>query len=145
MDGIALNVDSLDWAYELAAAASYAEIRSGLGDGEASLKGNHVDGLYGAVLSAGSATGAVYIYYADILVEYHAPRLCMVFLLNGKRFDGSCGAYLAAQVAVIVAVALVKLHHGLHDAPQAVFHSGRFEHMAGALAYTQVAGGAVLE
>ena len=116
VDGIALNVDSLDGADKLATAAAYAEIRGGLGDGQTSLKRYHVDGLYGAMLSAGSATGAVYVDHADILVEYHASGLGLVFLLYGKRLDGSCGTYLAAKVAVIVAVTLIKLHYGLHDA-----------------------------
>ena len=46
-----------------------------------------------------------------------------------KGLDGACGAYLAAQVAVIVAVTFVKLHDRLHDAAQSVLHTCRFENV----------------
>ena len=145
VDGIALNVNGFDGADELAAAAAYAQVGGGFGDGQASLKGNHVDGLYRAVLGAGSATGAVYVDYADILVEYHSAGLGAVFLLDSKRTDGSGGANLAAKIAVIVAVTLVKLHNGLHHSSKAVLHTCGLEHVAGALAYAKVAGGAVVQ
>ena len=89
MYGITLNMYGLDGAYILAATAAYAQFRSGLGNGQTAFKRNHVDCLYGTVLGACSATGAVHVHYADILVEYHAARLCAVFLLNRKRFDCS--------------------------------------------------------
>ena len=73
-----------------------------------------MDGLDWAVFGAGSAAGAVHVYYADILVEYYAARLGAVLLLNRDGENGTCGAYLTAKVAVIVAVTLVKLHYGLH-------------------------------
>ena len=139
MDGVALYVDGLDGADELTATATYAELRVGVRYGESSLKRYHVDGLYGAVLGAGSAAGSVYVHHADILVEYHASGLCAVLLLNRKGLDGSGGADLAAEVAVIVAVTLVKFHDGLHDAAQSVFHTGGFKHVAGAFAYAQMA------
>ena len=139
VDGVALYVDSLDGADEFAAAASYAKVGGGLRDGQASLKRHHVDSLDGTVLGAGSAAGAVNVDYADILVKDHAAGLGAVFLLYGKRFDGSGRADLAAQGAVIVAVALVKFHYRLHDATQAILHTGRLEYMAGALAYAQMA------
>ena len=139
VDGITLNVDSFDGADEFTSTASYAELRCSLRDSQTSLERYHVDGLYGAVFGACTAAGAVYVDYADVLVEDHTSGLGLVFLLYGKRFDGSGGAYLAAQGAVIVAVALVKFHHGLHDSSQAVFHTGRLEHVRRALAYAQMA------
>ena len=139
VDVIALYVDSLDGTDELAAAATYAQFGSGLGDGQTSLERNHVDGLYGAVLGAGSATGAVHVNHADVLVEYNASGLGVVLLLNRERLDGTGGAYLAAEVAVIVAVAVIKLHDRLHDAAQTVLHTGGFKNVAGTLAHAEMA------
>ena len=145
VDGISFDVDCLDGADEFAASATYAEVGSGFGDGQTALKRNHVDGLDGAVLGAGSATGAVHVDYADILVEYHAAGLSVVLLLNRERTYGAGGADLAAEVAVIVAVTLVELHYRLHHASQAILHAGGLEHVAGALAYAEVAGCAVVK
>ena len=139
MNGVSFDVYSLDRAYELAAAASYAKVRSGFGDGQSAFKRNHVDCLDGAVLGTCSATGAVNIHNANVLVEYYAARLGFVFLLNRKRLDGTGGTYLAAQVAVIVAVTLVKLHDRLHNAAQSVLHACRFKHVRRTLAYAEMA------
>ena len=139
MYGITLNMYGLDGAYILATSTAYAQFRSGLRNGQTAFKRNHVDCLYGTVLGACSATGAVHVHYADILVEYHAARLCAVFLLNRKRFDCSGRAYLAAKVAVIVAVAVIKFHNRLHYAAQTIFHASRLEYVAGAFAYAKMA------
>ena len=142
---VTLNMYSLDGADVFASAAAHAQFRSGLRNSQTALKRNHVDGLYRAVLGTGSATGAVHVHYTDILVEYHAARLGAVLLLNRKRSDCTGRAYLATKVAVIVAVAVIKFHDRLHYSAQTVFHTGRFEHMAWALADAQMAGGAVLK
>ena len=139
MYGVPLNMDSLDRADVFASAATYAYLRSGLRYGQSTFKRHHVDSLYRAVLGAGSAAGTVHVDYADVLVEYHTTRLGAMLLLNGERLDCSGRANLAAQVAVIVAVALIKLHHGLHYASYTVFQTGRLKHMAGAFAYAQMA------
>ena len=97
------------------------------------------------MLSACSATGAVHVNHADFFVEYHMAGLCNMFLLNGQGLDGTGGTDLAAQVAVIVAIALIKLHDRLHYASQSIFHTGRLENVAGTFAHTQMAGGAVLQ
>ena len=136
---ITFNVYCLYRADELTAAASYAHFGRGLGNGQTTLKRNHVDGLYGAVLGAGSATGTVYVYNADILVEYHTSGLGFVFLLNRERLYGAGRADLAAQVAVKVAVAVIKLHDRLHDTAQSVLHTCGLENMAGALAHAKMA------
>ena len=145
MYGISLNMHSLDRADILASAASYAKFRSGLRYSQTSFKRNHVNGLYWAVLSAGTATGTVHVHYADILVEYHASRLGAVFLLNCKRSDCTGWADLAAKVAVIVAVSVIKFHYRLHYTAQTVFHAGRFEYMARAFAHAEMAGCAVFQ
>ena len=129
MNRIALNVDCLDGADEFAAAASYAQFGSGLRNGQTSLKRNHVDSLYGAVLSACSATGTVHVNDTDVDVEHYAARLGLMLLLDSERLDGAGGTYLAAEVAVIVAVTFVKLHDRLHDAAQSVLHTSRFENV----------------
>ena len=139
VDGISLYVNGFDGADEFASAATYAQLGIGLGDGKATLERNHVNGLDGTVLGAGSATGAVYVNHTDVYVEYHAARLCAVFLLYCKGLDGACRTDLAAKVAVIVAVTLVKLHYRLHYACQSVFHACGFEYVTGALAYAEVA------
>jgi len=79
MDGVAFNVNGIDRTDVLASAAAHAEFGLGLGDGQAAFKRNHMNGLDGAVLGAGSATGAVHLYHTDINVEDYATRLCMVF------------------------------------------------------------------
>ena len=145
MDGITFNVNSLDRADVLTSAASYAEFRLSLRNGETALKRNHVDGLYGAVFSAGTATGAVHIYNAYILVEDHASGLCVVLLVNRKWTNGAGRADLAADGAVVVAISVIKLHHGLHQTAQSVFQSGRLKHVAGAFAYAKMASGTVIE
>ena len=134
MNGISFDVYSLDGAYELAATATDAEIRSGFRDGQTSLERNHVDGLYGAVLGAGSATGAVYVDNTDVDVKDYTSRLGLMLLFNCEGFDGTCGTYLTAQVAVIVAIALIELHDRLHDTSQTILHTCRFKHVAGTLA-----------
>ena len=139
VDGISFDVDGFDRADELAATAAYAEVGGGFGDGQASLKRHHVDGLDGAVLSAGSAAGAVHVDYADVLVEYYAAGLGAVLLLYSQGLDGSCRADLTAQIAVVVAVAVIEPHHGLHDSTQTIFQTGWLEHVAGAFAYAQMA------
>ena len=138
MNRIALNVDCLDGTDEFAAAASYAQFGSGLRNGQTSLERNHVDSLYGAVLSAGSATGAVNVDDTDIDVKHYTARLGLMLLFNCEGFDGTCRTYLAAQVAVIVAIAFVKLHDRLHDTTQAVLHTCRLKHMAGTLAHAEM-------
>ena len=138
MKGISFDVYSLDGAYELAATATDAEIRSGFRDGQTSLERNHVDGLYGAVLGAGSATGAVYVDNTDVDVKDYTSRLGLMLLFNCEGFDGTCRTYLAAQVAVIVAIAFVKLHDRLHDATQTVLHTCWFKHVAGTLAHAKM-------
>ena len=145
MDGITLNVYGLDGADEFASAASYAQVRCGLGNGKASLERNHMYSLDGAVLGAGSAAGAVHVHYADILVEYYAAGLSALLLFNCKRFDGTGRAHLAAYGAAVVAVAVIKLHYRLHHAAQSIFQASRLEYMAGAFAYAKMAGGAVLQ
>ena len=145
VDGIAFDVDCFYGADELTAAASYAEVGRGFGDGQTAFERYHVDGLNGTVLGAGSATGAVHVDYADILVKYYASGLGTVLLLNRKRTYRSGRADLAAQITVIVAVTLVELHYRLHNASQAILHSSGLEHVAGALAYAKMAGGAVIQ
>ena len=139
VNGITLDVYCLDGADEFASAASYAQVRCGLGNGKASLERNHMYSLDGTVLGAGSATGAVHVYHADILVEYHAAGLGPMFLLNRERLYGTGGADLAAQVAVIIAVTVSKFHYRLHHAAQTVFQTGGFENMARTLAHTKMA------
>ena len=129
MNGITFDVHSLDGADELTAAASYAHFGRGLGNGQTTLKRNHVDGLYGAVLGAGSATGAVNVDDTDIDVKHYTARLGLMLLFNCEGFDGTCRTYLAAQVAVIVAIAFVKLHDRLHYTSQTVLHTCGFEHV----------------
>ena len=102
-------------------------------------------GLNGAVLGTGSATGAVHVDHADVDVEYNPTWLCAVLLFYCQRLDGTGGAYLAAQVAIIVAVAFVKLHYGLHYTAKSVFHTCGLEHMAWTFAYAQMACRAMLE
>ena len=138
VDGVALYVDSLDGADEFAAAASYAQFGSGLRNGQTSLERNHVDSLYGAVLSACSATGTVHVNDTDVDVEHYAARLGLMLLLDSERLDGAGGTYLAAEVAVIVAVTFVKLHDRLHDTTQTVLHTCRIKHMAGTLAHAEM-------
>ena len=145
VDGITLNVNSLYGADEFAAAASYAQVRGGFGDGKTSLERNHMDSLDGTVLGAGSATGTVYVDNTDVYVKYYAARLGLVLLLNSKRLYGAGWTYLAAQIAVIVTVSLIKLHDRLHDASQSVFQTRGFEYVAGTLAYAQMACGAMLQ
>ena len=145
VDGVALNVNGFDGADVLATAASYAELGGGLRDGKAALKRYHVDSLNGAVFCAGTAAGTVHIDYAYILVEYNATRLCAVFLFNREGLYCTGGADLAAQVAVIVAVAVIKFHYRLHKAAQAILYACGFKYMAGAFAYAQMAGSAVLQ
>lgn len=129
VDRIAFNVYGLDRADVFTAAATYAKIRSGFGDGKSTLKRNHVNGLYGTMLGACTATGTVYVNHADIFVEYYASGLGVVFLLDCKRADGAGGAYLAAEVAVVVAITVIKFHDRLHQASKAVFHTCGLEHM----------------
>ena len=114
VNGIALNVDCLDRADEFTAAATYAQFRGGFGNGQAALERNHVDGLNRAVLSTGTAAGAVHVNHADILIEYYTARLGMTLLLYCERTDGSGRANLTADGTTIVAVAFIKLHNGLH-------------------------------
>ena len=85
--GVPLNMDSLDRADVFASAATYAYLRSGLRYGQSTFKRNHVDSLNRAVLGAGSAAGAVHVYHAYILVEYHTTRLGAMLLLNGERLQ----------------------------------------------------------
>ena len=139
VDRITLYVDSFDGADEFAAAASYTKVRCGFRNGQTSLERNHVDGLYGAVFGTGSATGAVHVYNTYVYVEDYAARLGLVFLLNSERLDGAGGAYLAAEVAVIVTIAVVKLHDRLHDAAQSILHTCGFENVAGTLAHAKMA------
>ena len=139
MNGITFDVHSLDGADELATATTDAEIRSGFGNSQTSLERNHVDGLYGAVLGAGSATGAVNVDDTDIDVKHYTARLGLMLLFNCEGFDGTCRTYLAAQVAVIVAIAFVKLHDRLHYTSQTVLHTCGLENMAGALAHAKMA------
>ena len=129
MNRITFNVYCLYRADELTAAASYAHFGRGLGNGQTTLKRNHVDGLYGAVLGAGSATGAVNVDDTDIDVKHYTARLGLMLLFNCEGFDGTCRTYLAAQVAVIVAIAFVKLHDRLHYTSQTVLHTCGFEHV----------------
>ncbi|OPZ48365.1 MAG: hypothetical protein BWY95_00867 [Bacteroidetes bacterium ADurb.BinA104] len=138
-------MNGIDRADVLASAAAHAEFGLGLGDGQAAFKRNHMNGLDGAVFGAGSATGAVHLYHTDINVEDYATRLCMVFFLYGKRFDGAGGTDLSADVTVIVTVAPVKPHDRLHQSADAVFKTGRFEHVRRTFAYAQMARCAVLQ
>ncbi len=139
MNRITFSVFCLYRADELTAAASYAHFGRGLGNGQTTLKRNHVDGLYGAVLGAGSATGAVHVNHADVLVEYNASGLGVVLLLNRERLDGAGRADLAALFAVKVAVSVINLHDWLHDTAQSVLHTCGFENVAGALAHAKMA------
>ena len=104
-----------------------------------------MDGLNRAVLSAGTAAGAVDVHYAYILIEYYTARLGMTFLLYCERTDGSGRANLAADGATVVAVAFIKLHYGLHQATYSIFQSRGLKYVAGAFAYAQMACGTVLQ
>ena len=145
MSGITLNVNSLDGADELTSSTTHTEFGIGFGDCQSAFKRNHMESLNRAMLSACSATGPVHVYHADIFVEYHMAGLCDMFLLHGQGLDGTGGTYLAAQVAIIVAIALIKLHDRLHYASQSIFHAGRLKNVAGTFAHAQMAGGAVLQ
>lgn len=129
MDRITLYMDCLDRTYILAAATAYAKFLCGLRDGESAFERHHVDGLDRTVLGTCPAAGTVHIDYTYILIEHHVSWLSTVFLICGKRTYGTGGTYLTAKVAVIVAVAVIKFHDRLHDAPQSVFHTGGFEYM----------------
>ena len=96
MSGVALYVNSFDGADELTSAATYTEFSVGFRDGQSAFKRNHMESLDRAMLSACSATGAVYVNHADIFVEYHMAGLCNMFLLHGQGLDGTGGTYLAA-------------------------------------------------
>lgn len=139
VDWVALYVNGFDGTDKLTSSTTHTEFLVGLGYGQSALKRYHMQRLDRAMLGACSATGTVYVYHADVFAEYHMARLCGMFLLHGKRPDCAGGTNLAAQVAVIVAIAVVKLHYRLHDASQTVFHSCGLEHMAWTLAHAQMA------
>ena len=79
--GIALNVDSFDGADEFASAASYAKLCMDFRYGQPTLKRYHMNSLHLTMLGACTATGAVYINHADILIEYYMTGLGNMLLL----------------------------------------------------------------
>ena len=85
--------------------------------------------MYGTMLGAGSAAGAVHVDYANVLVEYHAAGLGMMLIFNRQRLYCTGRAYLAAKIAVIVAVALIEFHYRLHHTAQSVFKPGWLENV----------------
>lgn len=127
-----------------AAAAPYADLRVGVGNGQTVAVGDHAHRLCGAVFGASPATGAVGMDDAEILDEDHPPYLGAVFFFDAQGEDRSVGAYVRADGAVVVAEALVEVHHRLHHPGETVFEQRRFEHSRRAFADAQVASGAVL-
>lgn len=125
-----------------AAAAPYADLRVGVGNGQSVAVGDHAHRLCGAVFGASPATGAVGMDDAKILDEDHPPYLGAVFFFDAQGEDRSVGAYVRADGAVVVAEALVEVHHRLHHPGEAVFEQCRFEHSRRAFADAQVASGA---
>ena len=73
---ITFNVYCLYRADELTAAASYAHFGRGLGNGQTTLKRNHVDGLYGAVLGAGS--GRSRTHFNGDMLPAEVERYCVL-------------------------------------------------------------------
>ena len=127
-----------------AAAAPYADLRVGVGNGQSVAVGDHAHRLCGTVFGASSTTGAVGMDDAEILDEDHPPYLGAVFFFDAQGEDRSVGAHVRADGAVVVAEALVEVHHRLHHPGEAVFEQRRFEYSRRAFADAQVASGAVL-
>lgn len=138
MNGVAFNVNGMYGTDVFATSATHAHFLIGFGNGQTVFERDHVKGLYGTVLRACSAACALYVDYASAYIKYHMTGLGLVFLFNGKRLDGTVRTYLAADVAVIIAVSVIELHEWLHYASQPIFETGRSENMRRTLAYTQM-------
>ena len=95
---------------------------------------DHHDGRRRTVAGAGTAANAV------VRQHHGMANTDGGLLLFVNRLDGTCRAYLTATRAGRAAVALVESHVGLHERGE---FGGGAQHLLGALANAELAGGAV--